>query len=504
MSEFGDLKVRMGRKPLTVVELDLDFCANRYGNAPCVAAVGVTGDVKCFNTFKTCQDRSHFDKRVKTYRLTTLYPDLPVGDQVYPCIKDVSIAPTKIEMKGISLRASVTITCMDFPDHDRGLDPYAKERPDAPGTFFGKLKRRNPYVVNRPIRVIPSYLGEDGKVYGEIHHYLIQSIDGPDSNGRVVIKAKDVLTLGDEEKAKAPIQSSGKLVSGITKDASLLALYPTGIVNKNTHTGFIRIGDEVIGYSGKNQNGLTGLQRGLFNSVAVDHAADDKVQACLSYADADIADLVSEWLMTYAGVDPLMIPLEDWREECRTWLGMTKLTGLITEPTGVNKLVEELQDSTGSVFWWDERRKQIRFKVLQIPMASSPPRQLTDKNDIIKGSLKIVEKEQDRRTRVSFFYHLTRQWDGVKDDNFSGVHVSINADAESEFAYDEEKELKVLSRWLSIEAVAGDISDRALRRKTRELHRLLLPRGLEYAGLLKVFASPLVLGSRVYQVRITK
>jgi len=463
MSEYDVLRVRVGRKPVTVVELDLDYCGNVYGMAPCAAQLGVTGDAKCYNTFKTCQDRGNFEKRVKTYRLTTQVAP-PVGEQVFPCIESVSMAPTKLEMKGLSLRASVSITCQDFPYHDRGLDPYAKDRPEPQGTFFGKLKKRNPYVVNRPMRILSSYIGDDGKVYGETHHYLIDSISGPDSNGRVTIKARDGLSLADENKAQAPRQSSGKLTADVPADAVVLPMYPPGIINEYPDSGIVRIGDEVLTYSGKNQNSLTGVQRGQFKTEAVEHSADDKVQLCLQYEKADACDLIAEWLRDYAGVDTSFIDLDGWREENRTWLGLVKLSGLITEPTGVNKLIEEVQESTGTVVWWDERAKLIRFKVLQVPLATSPPKEISDRNNILKGSVKLAEKEQDRVTRVSLFYHLTRQWDGVKEGNFSALHVSVNSDAESEFAYNEEKERKVLSRWLSVEAVAGDIANRLLAR----------------------------------------
>lgn len=464
MSEFGELKVRMGRKPVTVVELDLDTCANVYGTSPCTAAVGVTGAAKCFNTFKTCQDRANFEKRVKTYRLTTPFAPIPAGEQVFPCIESVSMAPTKLEMKGLSLRASISITCQDFPYHDRGLDPYVKERPAWQGTFFGKLKKRNPYVVNRPIRINTSYIGDDGKVYGETHHYLISSIDGPDSNGRVTIKARDALSLADENKAQVPADSSGKLVADISETADVLAMYPPGIWNEYPDAGLVRIGDEVIGYSGKRLNGLAGLQRGLLGTLPASHSTDDKVQACIQYDDMDACDLIAEWLQEYAGVDPTYIPLDQWREENRTWLGLMKLSGLLTEPKGVNKLIEEIQETTGCVVWWDERARLIRFKVIQVPLATCPPHQITDRNNLLKGSVKISEKEQDRVTRVSLFYRLTRQWDDVKEGNFSALHVAVNSDAESRFAYDEEKNRKVLSRWLSIDALADDVANRILAR----------------------------------------
>ena len=42
----------MGRQ-FQYVEIDLDYCANTAGVAPCTASQ--TGDAKCFNTYATLQ-----------------------------------------------------------------------------------------------------------------------------------------------------------------------------------------------------------------------------------------------------------------------------------------------------------------------------------------------------------------------------------------------------------------------------------------------------------------
>ena len=56
----------MGRQPFQYVEIDLDYCANTAGVAPCTASQ--TGDAKCFNTYATCNDTANFNLTTKTYR----------------------------------------------------------------------------------------------------------------------------------------------------------------------------------------------------------------------------------------------------------------------------------------------------------------------------------------------------------------------------------------------------------------------------------------------------
>lgn len=48
-------------EPLQVVELVQPRCALTYGSSPCTAEVGVTGNRKCFNTRKTCQDPDNYN-----------------------------------------------------------------------------------------------------------------------------------------------------------------------------------------------------------------------------------------------------------------------------------------------------------------------------------------------------------------------------------------------------------------------------------------------------------
>lgn len=460
MSDFDTLRVRMGRKPVVVVELDLDSCANTYGVLPCTAS----GTSKCYNTFKTCQDRGNFVKQVKTYRLTTENAFLPVGEQIYPCIRDVSIAPTKLETKGISLRANVTITCFDFPYHDRGLDPYWRERPDYAGTFWGKLKARNPYVVNRVVRVKTGYVDDDHVVYTQTRTYFLENIDGPDSNGRVVIKAKDLLKLGDEETSRCPVASNGKLTSDIAADAAILALTPDGIWNEYPDSGYVRIGDEVIGYSSRSVNGLAGLERGALDTIAVAHRANDKVQACLFFENRRAVDILYELLRDFADVPDEYIPYADWIDEDDTWLSLSRFTALLTEPKGVNKLIEELLESSGSVVWWDEIAREIRFRVIRVPLPDNLPVELSDFDNVLKGSTRIRELESERITRVEVYTNLLRASDDVKKENFGTLNLSIDSDAESVNAYGEEKARTILSRWIQSEPIARDTAIMLLAR----------------------------------------
>jgi hypothetical protein len=83
-----------------------------------------------------------------TYVFCTPNALLPIGTNIFTCISGVDIAPTQLDPKGFSVSASVSVTLQDFAHHDRGVDPYTDNRAYTPaeqGTFFGKLRARNPY-----------------------------------------------------------------------------------------------------------------------------------------------------------------------------------------------------------------------------------------------------------------------------------------------------------------------------------------------------------------------
>ena len=104
---YDEEKKRLGREPVWIVELHLDYCSLIYGAAPCTAAIGTTGADKCYNTNKTCQDKTNYTKTTKVYRFSNVILP-PSGDlefQTINCVDNVDFLPSKIEPgKGIGKR----------------------------------------------------------------------------------------------------------------------------------------------------------------------------------------------------------------------------------------------------------------------------------------------------------------------------------------------------------------------------------------------------------------
>lgn len=465
---FDTLKIKVGRRPITVIELDLDYCSRTYGSAPCTAVVGTSGTQKCFNTRSTCQDPANYDKTTKTYKFVSENAILPIGENMLPCLKSVNIAPTKLELDRMSIRATATITMQDFSHHDRGFDPYISDRtysPQKQGTFFGRLRARNPFYVNRVMRIKTGYIDVDRVIYTETRTYFIDEISEPDSRGKVTIKAKDILRAADSEKAKAPAASGGVLDAGMTSSTtSDFDLSPSGIGDSYPSSGYVRIGDEIIAYSGKSGDTLTGITRAQFGTVSDTHDADDTVQECIYYNAKTPPYIINDLLTTYAGIDSSYIPISDWNDEASNWIGLFNSTVVLSEPESVKKLIDEILESCGSTIWWDDLDAEIKFRVTANTSPEATPQTYNDAKNIIQDSVTIKDMNKERISRVNYYFGIRSFIDDISKDNMANLSITIDTDKEGVDEYGETATKEIVSRWVSSTAVAAEIAGRYLTR----------------------------------------
>lgn len=114
-------RVKIGRHPVQIVELDIDYCTLSYGTAPCVAALGTTGFDKCFNTRKTCQDPDNYDPATKVYRFSSEELRVPQN-----ALAAVISSETAMEQAGGDLTATMV--------NAQGFVDYFWEQISGPGT----------------------------------------------------------------------------------------------------------------------------------------------------------------------------------------------------------------------------------------------------------------------------------------------------------------------------------------------------------------------------------
>ena len=426
-----------------------------------------TGDDKCYNTRRTCNALVDWDATFQTNRFAEPRANIPPTADAHATLLSVSLAPTQIRPgKGLGVRAKVTCVLQDVPHHDRGIDPYVSERtyvPEDQGTFWGKWLQRNVYYQGRPMRIKSGYISASGldlTTDFETRTYVIEQINGPDANGKVTVIGKDVLKLADDERAQAPTPSTGVLDADINAGVGSLTLSPSGIGDSEyDSSGAVRIGSEVMTFT--RAGDVLTITRGTDGTTAAAHSADDTVQQCLRYTDQEAHDVLEDLLLNFAGISAPFLPTSDWETEVETKLGPHSLTALITEPTGVSTLVNEIAASYLLYVWWDERDSEVKLAV--IAPYSAAPTVLTDEANILADSVSVTEMPDERRSQVWVHYGIIDPTRDLEEaTNYEVAKVRVDNAAESEAEYDDKRVERIYSRWITASGDAIRLGGRLL------------------------------------------
>ncbi len=475
-------RARAGRRPFAMVEMDLDFCTRTYGVAPCTAAIGVTGTVKCFNTRATCQDSAHYLSAPRTYRFCQNVLDLPRDLDALPFLESVSLSPTRLKIgSGLGERASVTLTLRDGLHNDSGNDPYGAERtydPLTQGTFFGRFLARNLYYLGRPLRIKTGYLVDNAAgapvvddANFQTRLYFIEKIDGPDASGAVTITAKDILKLADDDRAQAPRVAQGRLLAALTEIATAATLTPTGIGDGVDSygralypaSGKLRINDEVMSFT-RSGDALTLSGRGSNFTTAAAHEANDAVQPCYVATGLALHAILYDLLVNYAGVPAAYIPLADWEAETAAYSNSRLYSAVVSAPEGVSRLLNELCEIGPAYLWWDETRSEIIFRLLR--PASSASLELTDDANFIADSIKVQDRLDLRVSEAWIYFGQHSPNEPLDKASNYGVLTVTVGDGETQQKYAQSRVQQVFSRWLlsTARTAADGVADSLIQR----------------------------------------
>jgi hypothetical protein len=213
-----------GRVPLTIVELEQPRCALRFGVGLCTA----TG-TKCYNTLGTCTDLNNYDGtasikwRFVDGRPTTFdIADHTDADNpelnALPCLTSASTTSSQINaganLSGrspLGVTGSATVQLQDFPWNDAEGDFYVADRtgyvagkplPVRAG-FWALWTARNKLFNDMFLSI---YDGYEGEALADMRKrlYVLDSVDGVNSNGRLTLKGLDPLRLAGDKKAMFP------------------------------------------------------------------------------------------------------------------------------------------------------------------------------------------------------------------------------------------------------------------------------------------------------------
>ncbi|WP_424630043.1 hypothetical protein [Bradyrhizobium sp. SYSU BS000235] len=447
-------------KSLSYIEIDIPFCGLTYGESPCAAVLGTTGDIKCFNTPKTCQDRENFEETTVTLRFAVSTEYLPRDIDAFPFIKEVSFSPATVSLgENLGTRASLNVTLVDAPHSDTGdgFDKYRSERgydPFKQGTFWGKFRARQPFLRGRAVRWITGLVGQALSEM-EARHFVIDSFDGPTPDGKYTLVAKDILKLADGDRSQAPLMNNGFLSADITSGATSATMSPAGIGDAEyPASGLAAIGgQEIVSFTRSGDTlTLTG-GRAQLNTEAQSHRAQDRVQVIKQYESEDAADIISDLMVNYAGIPSEFIPLSDWKTETSTFLARL-YTANICEPTSVATLISELIQQACLVVWWDDISRTIKLQVLRSVVTDA----LTVTPDnALQSSLTVKEQPDKRISRVQVYFGQINPLKQLYDtENYRSTSVTTDEQAELDYGG---AVIKVInSRW--IPPLGRTVSDR--------------------------------------------
>ena len=429
---------------------------------------------RCFNTRSTCQDPENYDKGVLPLNFVDKRSPLPKDGYYIPSLTGVSVTPARLNPGGadrnagaLGQRASLRVKFLDHPHNDRLVDKYRKDReydPSERGTFWTKWRARNPYYMQRPLRLRSGYL-RDGAIVEEItRDFVITGFSGPDAEGNVSIQGKDVLTLAEDEKAQAPVASKGKLAAALTATATGATLTPAGVGDSEyPESGEVRIGKEIISFT-RSGDSLT-LTRGQFGTGATAHDEDDLVQLCLRYVSEAPQDILEDLLVNYSNIPPQYIDKTQWDAEALDFLPRL-YSAIITEPNGVSKLISEMGQQMYFTVWFDERTGKIIFKSVRLAQEDEVF-ELDDQKHLIADSVAWKDLADELITQVWVYYGQIDPTDKLdQGSNYSTIAITADPSAEGPDKHNLRRVKTIFSRWIDATnaSAAEDLGRRILDR----------------------------------------
>jgi len=461
------------REPLQVVEIIQPKCSRTFGVAPCNA----TG-TPCYNTDATCKFITALDltdeivlRFVKP--AANRYVDVPGAFQpstAIPALMAVSTAPTVLNvasgnsnMSPLGLRAVAQVALKDFPSNDVETDPYVSGRgydPATKGSFWTKWLARNPYHTGFVMRIYDGYFGD---ALGDMikREYFIEKIDA--SRSSVAITAKDVLRKVTDNNVSAPPLSNGALTLDLAIGGTSFQVAGAALADYPT-SGWVRIGSEVIAYTGRATVGsnieFTGLTRGALDTTAAAHKQAARVQRVLAYENVPFQDIIYDLLTVWGGIPTSYIDKAAWDAEKDEWRQLFDFTAYLTDPEEVEQLVGEICQQAQANIWWDERVQKI---ILKAQRPNFLPRTITQEGDIIADSFSVEEVAKERASQVYVYYGLRNPTLRITD-KFSYDRGEVVIDVDKERQYGEPAVREIFCRWITQPVLALSLASSYLRR----------------------------------------
>ena len=465
-----------------MVEVDVPRCSRVFGTAPCTAALGGSTVRKCWNLRASCADPANY---LEGTPLTLRYSKdtiIPVGVSAFPALVSakeqsttVNIAGQNQNLGGLGRRATLSVTLADFTHDDVGIDPYQAERVsgaaqlsavgydvEANGTHLKRLKARWPYYASKDIRLIRGYVDPTTRVLSDTTttNYHISEIDGP-NDGRMNIKALDVLDLANEKTALCPKPSPGRLVANITNVETSFTVTPAGAGASYAASGRCVIGSEVMDFT--RASDVFTVIRAVRNTTAAAHNLGETVQQTYTVSNQKLDAVATDLVLNFTTTPATYLDAGQqaiWATEVNTWGQGLSLTTDITTPTPVATLLAELGE-LGCTIWPDQIAKKLNLRMNR-PLRNETARAVSDNTAL---SVENIDRDADRITQVLFFGARFNPTKSLTDDsNYATKMLTVSTEALA--LYGQVKSRKIYSRWIDQgdETTMSVVSTRLLRR----------------------------------------
>lgn len=477
----------MGRKPVTIVELEQPRCTNSFGVLPCTA----TGTA-CYNCPGTCGDLENLnnDGSIK-WRFTddrpgsrdwfdfsdANNPELPP----FPCGISVSTSEGQINAgsnldgrSALGVTSKVTVGLSDFEWNDLWGDFSLASRsgvvsgksPPARGPFWALWTARNQLFNDMYLRI---YDGYETESLSEMRQrlYVLDKVDGPNSTGKVTLTGLDPLRLAGDKKSEFPRTSDLDLYGDIL--ASSLTVKVFGSVDDlsaefgNTgNTKYLSVGSEIIRYTGYTDEGdgvytLTGILRGSLGTVAASHSDKDKVQRAGRYEAMPFWLVANDLLQNHTEIPSEFVPLADWNTEGDTYLPTYVANRTVVNPAPVKDLLAQITQQGLFYIWWEEYAQEIKMLAIRPP--DEAPIVLTDESHLMRGTT-LTRDPSIRVTQVAVYYNQIDVFEGQEDaTNYTNRYTAIDGDN-----LGETRAISIYAPWIGNRTQAVQLAVRLLIR----------------------------------------
>lgn len=452
-------------KIITFSELVLRPCAHTYGNAPCNAELGVTGQFKCYNSPRTCQDPENFEPGAEQI-IRWAEPTESLDANAYDFIPSQTGVETRTQVinpgESLGERESVTVTYNNHRHNDVGFDKYIADRgfnTYESGTFWGKFYARWPNITGCEFRVVRGHVGQSIEAM-ERRYYIVESTAGPSNKGSYQITAKDALKVLDGDKAQAPAVSNGVLSATLAEGATSLTLVPAGVGDEYPSEGLASIGDEVVSYT-RSGDSITLTGRGLRGTEDSEHEKDETFQQALVF-DSEEPSTIFKTLLEYGSVPAEYLDLPEWTAETTQHIGRL-YSAEIMKPTAVKKLLDELIQQVGLIAWTDVVAKKIRLRSMR---AFIPQLSLTD-DHFLSGSVTASPQSAKRVSLVLTYYGQKNPLEKIDEEqNYRAILGTVDDSPAAAIEGLTPAIRKIYSRWITIfnRPAAGYINSAILAR----------------------------------------